>query len=133
MILSAEIKLNTTLDFLLSNAKFRRRISKVFSVYLLIFNAFEAKLFKRLQKNYPNLKPPNLIKFPFTLFFFAKLRQYSVLGLTAMTKHDAHAMTWYDHGDSYSPWYDHGMIMSWWPWSLLLRCPGANYPTNFVN
>ena len=26
-----------------------------------------------------------------------------------MVKHDDHAMTWYDQGDSYSPWYDHGM------------------------
>ena len=23
-----------------------------------------------------------------------------------------HAMTWYDHGDSYSPWYDHGKIIA---------------------
>ena len=26
-----------------------------------------------------------------------------------MVKHDDHAMTWYDHGDSYSPWYHHAM------------------------
>ena len=31
-------------------------------------------------------------------------------GLRAMVKHDDHAMTWYDQGDSYSPWYDHGKI-----------------------
>ena len=61
-------------------------------------------------------------------------------GLTAMVKHDDHAMTWHHHGDSYSPLlimlrschghheiqHDHGMavmenimIMPWWPWSLL--------------
>ena len=34
-------------------------------------------------------------------------------GLAAMVKHDNHAMTWYDHSDSYSLWYDHGKIMSW--------------------
>ena len=33
---------------------------------------------------------------------------YTFLGLTAMVKHDDHAMTWYDHGDSYSPRYGHG-------------------------
>ena len=34
-------------------------------------------------------------------------------GLTAIVKHGDHAMTWYDHGDSYSPmvwsWQDHAM------------------------
>ena len=32
-------------------------------------------------------------------------------GLTAMVKHDDHAMIWHDHGDSFSPWYGHGKIM----------------------
>ena len=36
----------------------------------------------------------------------------SPIGLTAMVKHDDHAMTWYDHGDLSSPWYDHGKIMA---------------------
>ena len=26
-----------------------------------------------------------------------------------MVKHNDHAVTWHDHGDSYSPWCDHGM------------------------
>ena len=34
--------------------------------------------------------------------------QINMHGLTAKVKHDDHAMTWYDHVDSYSPWYDHG-------------------------
>ena len=34
-------------------------------------------------------------------------------GLTAMLKQDDHVMTWYDHGDSYSPWSDPGKVMSW--------------------
>ena len=34
-------------------------------------------------------------------------------GLTAVVKHDDHALTRYDHGDSYSPWHDHGKIMAW--------------------
>ena len=30
-----------------------------------------------------------------------------------MVKHDDHALTWYDHGDSYSPWYEHAKIIAW--------------------
>ena len=52
-------------------------------------------------------------------------------GLTAMVKHNDHAMAWYDHGDLYSPWYDHGlvimeysMIMLWWPWNTARVCQG---------
>ena len=30
--------------------------------------------------------------------------------MTAMAKHDDQAMTWYNHGDSYSPWHDHGIF-----------------------
>ena len=40
--------------------------------------------------------------------------KFCVTGLTAMVKYDDHAMTWYDHGDSYSPWYDHGDSYSPW-------------------
>ena len=42
----------------------------------------------------------------------------SIPRLTAMVKHDHHAMTWYDHGDSYSPGYDHGNSMSWSSWNI---------------
>ena len=41
-----------------------------------------------------------------------------------MVKHDDHAMTWYDNGDSYSPWYDHGKIMSWSSWNKTWSCHG---------
>ena len=30
-----------------------------------------------------------------------------------------YAMTWYDHGDSYSPYHDHGKIMSWSSWNTV--------------
>ena len=33
-----------------------------------------------------------------------------------MVKHDDHAMTWFDNGDSYLSWYDHGKIMGWQPY-----------------
>ena len=39
-------------------------------------------------------------------------------GLTAMAKHDDHDMTWYYHGDSYSPWCDHGKIMALSSWDV---------------
>ena len=38
--------------------------------------------------------------------------------LTAMVKHDDHAMAWYVHGYSYLPWYDHGKIKSWSSWNI---------------
>ena len=38
--------------------------------------------------------------------------QTSYPWLTAIVKHNYHAMTWYDHGDSYSSGYDHGKIMA---------------------
>ena len=41
-----------------------------------------------------------------------------------MVKHDDHAMTWYDHGESYSPCYDHGNIMSWSSWNMAWSCRG---------
>ena len=43
---------------------------------------------------------------------------YGKPGLTAMVKHDDHAMSWYDHGDSCSLQYDHRMVIKknipWW-------------------
>ena len=39
-------------------------------------------------------------------------------GLTAMVKHDGHAMTWYNHGYSYSSWYYNGKIMAWSSWDV---------------
>ena len=47
-------------------------------------------------------------------YFFQKRNP----SLTATVRNYDHAMTWYDHGGSYSPWY----IMAWsswniaWPW-----------------
>ena len=36
----------------------------------------------------------------------------------AMAKYDDHGMTWYGHGDSYSPWYDHSKVMAWSSWDV---------------
>ena len=47
-------------------------------------------------------------------------------GLTAMVKHDDHAKTWYDYGDSYSPWYDHGKIITWSSWNIGWSCHGEH-------
>ena len=44
-------------------------------------------------------------------------------GLTAIVKYDDHAVTWYDHRDSYSPWYEHGDSYSpWYDHGKIMAC-----------
>ena len=51
--------------------------------------------------------------------FFCSGRQIWVQSeLTAMVKHDDHAVTCYEDGGSYWPWCDHGKIMSWSSWNI---------------
>ena len=49
---------------------------------------------------------------------------WNLPGLTTMIEDEDHAMTWYDHSDSYSPWYGHAKIMTWPSWKIARSCQG---------
>ena len=47
----------------------------------------------------------------------SRFREHKYKYLTTIVKHEDHASTWYDYGDSYLSWYDHGLIIMDSAWS----------------